>query len=184
MSVQLIEQLQQKDNTASVEQLCRVLKVSRSGYQAARKVVGCWATAPDMRATLVCQALQLAIAQCQPAHGLIVYSERGSQYASDSHRALLIEYGLVGSMSRKGNCWDNLVMQRFFLNLKMERVWQRDYANHGEAMSDIADYIVGFYNSVRLHSTLGNLPPNTFEQKSAINRPIDVSEITWPGHLK
>ena len=140
--------------------------------------------APDMRATLVCQALQLAIAQCQPAHGLIVYSERGSQYASDSHRALLIEYGLVGSMSRKGNCWDNLVMQRFFLNLKMERVWQRDDANRGEVMSDIADYIVGFYNSVRLHSTPGNLPPNAFEQKSAINRPIDVSEITWPGHLK
>ena len=178
MSVQLIEQLQQKDNTASVEQLCRVLKVSRSGYQAARKVVGCWATAPDMRATLVCQALQLAIAHCQPAHGLIVYSERGSQYASDSHRALLIEYGLVGSMSRKGNCWDNLVMQRFFLNLKMERVWQRDDANRGEVMSDIADYIVGFYNSVRLHSTPGNLPPNAFKQKSAINRPIDVSEIT------
>ena len=178
MSVQLIEQLQQKDNTASVEQLCRVLKVSRSGYQAARKVVGCWATAPDMRATLVCQALQLAIAQCQPAHGLIVYSERGSQYASDSHRALLIEYGLVGSMSRKGNCWDNLVMQRFFLNLKMQRVWQRDDANRGEVMSDIADYIVGFYNSVRLHSTPGNLPPNAFELKSAINRPIDVSEIT------
>ena len=184
MSVQLIEQLQQKDNTASVEQLCRVLKVSRSGYQAARKVVGCWATAPDMRATLVCQALQLAIAQCQPAHGLIVYSERGSQYASDSHRALLIKYGLVGSMSRKGNCWDNLVMQRFFLNLNLKRVWQRDDANRGEVMSDIADYIVGFYNSVRLHSTPGNLPPNAFEQKSAINRPIDVSEITWPGHLK
>ena len=134
--------------------------------------------APDMRATLVCQALQLAIAQCQPAHGLIVYSERGSQYASDSHRALLIKYGLVGSMSRKGNCWDNLVMQRFFLNLKMERVWHHDDANHGEAMSDIADYIDGFYNSVRLHSTPCNLSPNAFEQKSAINRPIDVSEIT------
>ena len=134
--------------------------------------------APDMRATLVCQALQLAIAHCQPAHGLIVYSERGSQYASDSHRALLIEYGLVGSMSRKGNCWDNLVMQRFFLNLKMERVWQRDYANHAEAMRDIADYIVNFYNSVRLHSTLGNLPPNAFEHQSAIKQPIGVCELT------
>ena len=83
---------------------------------------------------------------------------------------MLARHGLVGSMSRKGNCWDNSVMERFFLNLKMERVWQRDYANHGEAMSDIADYIVGFYNSARLHSTLGNLPPNAFEQKSAINR--------------
>ena len=143
----------------------------------ARKVVG-WAMAPHMQATLVCQALQLAIAQRQPAPGLIVHSDRGSQYASDSHRALLTKHGLVGSMSRKGNCYDNSVMERFFLNLKMERVWQRDYANHAEAMSDIADYIVGFYNSVRLHSTLGNLPPNAFEQKSAINQPIDVSEIT------
>ena len=143
----------------------------------ARKVVG-WAMAPHMQSTLVCQALQLAIAQRQPAPGLIVHSDRGSQYASDSHRALLTKHGLVGSMSRKGNCYDNSVMERFFLNLKMERVWQRDYANHAEAMSDIADYIVGFYNSVRLHSTLGNLPPNAFEQKSAINQPIDVSEIT------
>ena len=143
----------------------------------ARKVVG-WAMAPHMQATLVCQALQLAIAQRQPAPGLIVHSDRGSQYASDAHRALLTKHGLVGSMSRKGNCYDNSVMERFFLNLKMERVWQRDYANHAEAMSDIADYIVGFYNSVRLHSTLGNLPPNAFEQKSAINQPIDVSEIT------
>ena len=143
----------------------------------ARKVVG-WAMAPHMQATLVCQALQLAIAQRQPAPGLIVHSDRGSQYASDAHRALLVKHGLVASMSRKGNCWDNSVMERFFLNLKMERVWQRDYANHAEAMSDIADYIVGFYNSVRLHSTLGNLPPNAFEQKSAINQPIDVSETT------
>ncbi len=143
----------------------------------ARKVVG-WAMAPDMQATLVCRALQLAIVQRQPAPGLIVHSDRGSQYASAAHQALLAQHGLIGSMSRKGNCWDNAVMERFFLNLKMERVWQRDYANHAEAMSDIADYIVGFYNSVRLHSKLGNLPPNAFEQQSAINQPIDVSEKT------
>jgi putative transposase len=117
---------------------------------------------------------------------LIVPSDRGSQYASNAHGALLTKHGLVGSMSHKGNCWDNSVMERFFLNLnlnlnlnlKMQRIWQRDYANHDEAMSDIADYIVSFYNSVRLHSALGNLPPNAFEQKSAINQPIDVSEIT------
>ena len=143
----------------------------------ARKVVG-WAMAPDMHATLVCQALKLAIAQRQPAPGLILHSDRGSQYASAAHQALLTKHGMVGSMSRKGNCWDNAVMERFFLNLKMERVWQRDYANHAEAITDIADYIVGFYNSVRLHSTLGNLPPNAFEQKSAINQPIGVCEIT------
>ena len=143
----------------------------------ARKVVG-WAMAPDMQATLVCQALQLAIAQRCPAPGLIVHSDRGSQYASAAHQALLTQHGLVGSMSRKGNCWDNAVMERFFLNLKMERVWQRDYANHAEATRDIADYIVNFYNSVRLHSTLGNLPPNAFEQQSAIKQPIGVCELT------
>ena len=81
-------------------------------------------------------------------------------------------------MSRKGNCWDNAVMERFFLNLKMERVWQKDYANHQEAMTDVADYIVGFYNSTRLHSKLGYLSPNAFERKSATQPPIDVSEIT------
>ena len=121
----------------------------------ARKVVG-WAMAPTMHAELVCAALQLAIAQRQPAPGLIVHSDRGSQYASALHQALLARHGLVGSMSRKGNCWDNAVMERFFLSLKTERVWQRDYANHTEAMTDIADYIVGFYNSVRLHSKLGD----------------------------
>lgn len=140
----------------------------------ARKVVG-WAMAPDMQATLVCSALQLAIAQRQPAAGLIVHSDRGSQYASAAHQKLLSKHGLVGSMSRKGNCWDNAVMERFFLNLKMERVWQRDYANHAEATVDVADYIVSFYNNVRLHSKLGNLPPNAFEQKTAIKQPIAVS---------
>jgi putative transposase len=143
----------------------------------ARKVVG-WAMAPTMHAELVCAALQLAIAQRRPAPGLIVHSDRGSQYASALHQALLVRHGLVGSMSRKGNCWDNAVMERFFLSLKTERVWQRDYANHAEAMTDIADYIVGFYNSVRLHSKLGNLPPNAFEQQSAIKQPIAVSEKT------
>ena len=143
----------------------------------ARKVVG-WAMAPDMQAGLVCRALQLAIAQRQPAPGLIVHTDRGSQYASAAHQAVLDKHGIIGSMSRNCNCWDNAVMERFFLNLKMERVWQRDYANHAEATTDIADYIVCFYNSVRLHSKLGNLPPNAFEHQSAIKQPIGVCEIT------
>ena len=116
--------------------------------------------------------------QRNPAAGLVVHSNRGTQYASAQHQALLQKHGLVGSMSRKGNCWDNAVMERFFLNLKMERVWQKDYANHGEAMTDVADYIVGFYNSTRLHSKLGNLSLNAFERKSATQQSIDVSEIT------
>ena len=141
-----------------------------------RKIVG-WAMAPNMPAELVCSALQMAIAQRQPASGLIVHSDRGSQYASAAHRAILDRHGLVMSMSRKGNCWDNAVMERFFLNLKMERVWQRDYANHAEAMIDIADYIVGFYNNVRLHSSLGYQPPTAYERKQA-KQPIAVSEIS------
>ena len=142
-----------------------------------RKIVG-WAMAPEMPAALVCTALQMAIVQRNPAAGLVVHSDRGTQYASAQHQGLLKKYGLVGSMSRKGNCWDNAVMERFFLNLKMERVWQKDYANHHEAMTDVADYIVGFYNNTRLHSKLGNLSPNAFERQSATQQPIDVSEIT------
>ena len=69
-------------------------------------------------------------------------------------------------------------MERFFLSFKMERVWQKDYANHSEAMTDVADYIVSFYNSTRLHSKLGNLSPNAFERESPTQQPLDVSEIT------
>lgn len=142
-----------------------------------RKIIG-WAMAPNMPAELVSSALQMALAQRNPPPGLIVHSDRGCQYASYTYRALLARHGLCASMSGKGNCWDNAVMERFFLNLKMERVWQRNYANHAEAARDILDYIVGFYNNVRLHSTLGYLPPNVYERKSAAKSPIDVSENT------
>jgi putative transposase len=142
-----------------------------------RKVVG-WAMAPSMPAELVCTALQMALCQRRPPPGLIVHSDRGSQYASQAYRDLLDRHGLIGSMSRKGNCWDNAVMERFFLNLKMERVWRRDYANHPEAIQDVTDYIVGFYNSQRLHSTLGYRPPNAFEREMAAKQPSVVSEKT------
>jgi transposase InsO family protein len=128
-----------------------------------RKIVG-WAMAPNMPAELVCTALQMAIALRQPKPGLIVHTDRGSQYASQAHGDLLARYGLVASMSRKGNCWDNAVMERFFLNLKMERVWQRRYANAAEAVADITLYIVAFYNTHRLHSTLGYRSPADYEK--------------------
>jgi transposase InsO family protein len=131
-----------------------------------RKIVG-WAMAPNMPAELVCTALQMAIALRQPKPGLIVHTDRGSQYASQAHRDLLKRYGLVASMSRKGNCWDNAVMERFFLNLKMERVWQRRYANPAEAIADINHYIVGFYNTHRLHSSLGYQSPVEYEKATA-----------------
>ncbi len=127
-----------------------------------------------MPAGLVCTALQMAIVQRNPAPGLIVHSDRGTQYASAEHQALLAKHGFVSSMSRKGNCWDNAAMARFFLNLKMKWVWHQDYANHAEA----TNYIVGFYNSTRLRSKLGNMSPNTFERESTSKKPIKLFEIT------
>ena len=106
-----------------------------------------------------------------------MHSDRGSLYASDIHRTLLTRHGRRTSMSRKGNCGDNAVMECFFGNLKMGRVWQRDYANHSEAIRDVADCIVGFYNNVRLRSTLGYLPPNAYELKLAAKQAIDMSGV-------
>ena len=85
-------------------------------------------------------------------------------------------------MNRNSNCWLNnklsAVIKQFFINLKMERVSQKDYANHSKAMKDIADYIVNFYNSVRLHSKLGNMSPKAFERESTSKKSIKLSEIT------
>ncbi|RDK06399.1 IS3 family transposase [Cupriavidus lacunae] len=141
------------------------------------KVVG-WSMAPTMPAGLVMAALALALQQRQPAPELVLHSDRGSQYASDEYQALLKQHHVVCSMRRKGNCWDNSVMERFFLNLRMERMWQRQYANHDEARRDITQYIVGFYNPVRLHSTLGHLSPQAYEAKLTAKQPIRLSEKT------
>jgi putative transposase len=128
-----------------------------------RKIVG-YAMSSQMTADLVCTALQLAIQMRQPPAGLIVHTDRGSQYCSAQYQSLLSDHGFRCSMSGKGNCYDNAVMERFFLSLKTERVWQQHYANHQEAIRDISRYIVAFYNGVRLHSTLGYQSPNQFEQ--------------------
>lgn len=101
-----------------------------------------------------------------------------AQYASAEYQAMLARHGIVCSMGRKGNCWDNSPIERFFLNLKMERMWQRRYANHAEARRDITQYIVCFYNPVRLHSTLGYVSPAAYEAKSAAKQPISLSEKT------
>ena len=74
-------------------------------------------------------------------------------------------------------CWNNAVIERLFLNLKMERVWQNDYANHAKATNDIADYIVSFYNTVRLHSALGNLPHNAFEHQASSGNHITYRRV-------
>ena len=127
-----------------------------------RRVVG-WSMGSRMKAKLVTDALRMAVWQRRPEAGLIVHSDRGSQYASKAYRGLLKAHAFVGSMSRKGDCWDNAVAESFFASLKKERVQWRYYQTRAEAQQDILDYIVMFYNSRRLHSTLGYISPNDYE---------------------
>ena len=126
-----------------------------------RKILG-WAMAPGMPAELVCAALRMAIEQRRPAAGLIVHSDRGSQYASLQHQTLLAQHGFICSMRRRQNCWalehcSNAVAKCFFMTPKMKCVWQHTYASQAEAKIDVVSCIVGFYNSERLNSVLGNL---------------------------
>ena len=116
-----------------------------------------------MKAGLVCDALQMAIWQRQPEAGLIVHSDRGSQYASKAYRRLLKTHSFIGSMSRKGNCWDNAVAESFFGSLKNERVHWRQYQTRHEAQQDVLAYITMFYNSKRLHSYLDYKSPSQYE---------------------
>jgi putative transposase len=129
-----------------------------------RKVVG-WSLDKRMTASLVCDALTMAIWQRQPAKGLIVHSDQGAQYASHAYRHLIEKHGFVGSMSRKGNCWDNAVSESFFGTLKQERVQWRHYQTRREAIADIRDYIVMHYNEKRLHSYLDYVSPNDYERE-------------------
>jgi transposase InsO family protein len=129
-----------------------------------RKVVG-WSTHKQMSARLVCDALKMALWRRRPKPGLIHHSDRGSQYASNAFRRLLEENKIVGSMSRKGNCWDNAVAESFFGSLKQERVQWYEYRTRSEARQDIMQYISMFYNSYRLHSTLGYVCPNDYEKQ-------------------
>ena len=129
-----------------------------------RKVVG-WSMSSRMTAQLVCDALMMAIWLRRPKAGLIHHSDRGSQYASKAFRKLLKAHGLKGSMSRKGDCWDNAVVESFFGSLKQERVHWRHYQSRYEAQQDILDYISMFYNSYRLHSYLGYKSPNQYEME-------------------
>ncbi len=127
-----------------------------------RRIVG-WSMSSRMKAQLVCDALKMATWQRRPNAGLIHHSDRGSQYASKAFRQLLKAYSFKGSMSRKGDCWDNAVAESFFGSLKQERVQWRSYQTRYEAQQDVLDYITMFYNSRRLHSYLGYTSPNEFE---------------------
>ena len=127
-----------------------------------RKIVG-WATSDLIDATLVEKALRMALYQRGPGRGLLHHSDRGSQYASHQIRNILADNQILVSMSAKGNCYDNAVMVSFWGTLKNEWVNQQKYQTRSQARTDIFSYIEGFYNTVRLHSTLGYLSPAQFE---------------------
>ena len=128
-----------------------------------RKVVG-WAMSHHMDVTLVAAALRMALGRRSPAAGLMHHSDRGSQYACHAYRGLLAANGVQCSMSRKGDCLDNAVAERFFGSLKRERTAHRYYATRQEARDDVIDYIEMFYNSRRKHSYLGYVSPNAYEK--------------------
>jgi putative transposase len=129
---------------------------------ASRRVVG-WSMSERMKAALVCDALRSAYWQRKPPAGLIMHTDRGSQYASKRHRKLLQDYQMQQSMSRKGNCWDNAPAESFFKTLKVERINQKQYSTRAEARLDIVDWIEGFYNRQRLHSSIGYQSPVSAE---------------------
>ncbi len=127
-----------------------------------RKVVG-FSMGSSLHAELCCQALKQALVLRQPPAELVHHSDRGVQYASLSYRSLLQDHDLIQSMSRRGNCYDNAMVESFFHTLKVERVYRRNYKTREEAKTDVANYIINFYNNRRLHSSLDYKSPVEFE---------------------
>ncbi len=129
-----------------------------------RRVVG-WAMSPILDAPLASAALCMALRQRRPAARLIVHSDRGTQFASAAYRQLLAQHGLVASMSRPANCYDNAFIESFWSSLKYELVYHRRFATYAQARTAIFDYIETFYNRTRMHSSLAYLSPINFESK-------------------
>ena len=132
-----------------------------------RRVVG-WSLSSRMKVDLVRDALLMAIWRRKPGRGLIHHSDRGSQYACHVYQDILQEHGMIPSMSRKGNCWDNAVIERFFHSLKGERTSHRRYLTREAARQDVINYIEMFYNSRRLHSYLGYVSPIEYEKLAKV----------------
>lgn len=129
-----------------------------------REIVG-WSIKPRMTADIVTDALTMAWFRRRPEPGLIHHSDRGSQYASHACQTQLARHGMVCSMSRKGNCWDNAPVESFFNSLKNERVHGANYASRIEAQADLFDYIEVFYNRRRRHSALSSQSPVQYLQQ-------------------
>lgn len=118
-----------------------------------RKIVG-WSMDRTMTKSLVCDALEMGIKRSDPDRGLLHHSDRGVQHTSGTFREMLQKHGMVCSMSRKGNCWDNAPMESFFRTLKTVLVSGIQFASRDEAKRAIYEYIEIFYNRYRLHSSL------------------------------
>jgi len=131
-----------------------------------RKVVG-WSMSSEMTAQLVLDALLMAIWRRGKPIELLHHSDQGSQYTSEDFQRLLDDQGVVCSMSRRGDCWDNAAMESFFSTLKTERLSRKSYTTRDEARADVFDYIERFYNPRRRHSTLGQVSPDQFEKARA-----------------
>ena len=127
-----------------------------------RKIVG-WSMQDNMRKALVMDALDMAFKSRKPEPGLMLHSDRGSQYCSQLFQAKIQSHGMTCSMSRKGECWDNAVAESFFHSLKTEHVYLEKFKNREEASQSIFEYIEVFYNRQRLHSTLGFCSPVEYE---------------------
>ena len=130
-----------------------------------RKIVG-WSMGDRLTSDLAQCALQHAIDARCPGRGVIVHSDRGREYYAGEYQQLLERHGLICSMSRLGNCYDNAVMESFFHSLKVEEVHHRDFRTRDEARAALFDYIELFYNRQRLHSSIGYLSPVNFEEQA------------------
>ncbi len=128
-----------------------------------RRVVG-WSMSQSLEASIVLDALRMAIARRQPKYGILHHSDRGSQYAGEAFQQLLRDQGMVCSMSRRANCWDNAVVESFNATIKTELIHRIKWQTREEARAAIYKYIETWYNSKRLHSTLGYRSPIEFEQ--------------------
>jgi len=129
---------------------------------ASRRCVG-WAMRDTLDADLTVSALRMAIGARRPAPGLLHHSDRGSQYACAEYQGVLAQHGMIASMSRKGNCWDNAVAESFFATLELELILNATWETRDEARRAIFRYIETWYNRERRHSTLGYISPVTYE---------------------
>jgi putative transposase len=135
-----------------------------------RVVVG-WAMSERITRELTLDALDMALVQRRPGHGLLHHSDRGSQYASGDYQQALAAAGIVCSMSRRGNCWDNAVAESFFATVKVELAHDARWKTRAAARTALFEYIEVFYNGQRRHSSLGYLSPRAFERQRTQQRP-------------